>query len=138
MNDNVEALIAALREIDDGLLLQECGDKLAEAVQVARKRNKKAGIQISLGLKPNQYGQVEVVGRVEIGLPKSDSYGAIMYTTEEGHLTRRDPRQPELPGMGDDDEEDYGSSAARRWEKQAAEKVQKGKKIVPIAPSAAS
>ncbi len=144
-NLNVEAFLQALREIDGGLFLAEVADKHAEAVRVCRERNKKSGVAISLGLKPNKYGQAEVVARVEIALPKSDTFGAIFYMTEDGRLVRRDPRQPELPGIEERDEDDEERSgearAARtrgrseRMRKEMAEVVQK---IVPMSPQASA
>lgn len=127
MKSNVDAFLDALREVDEGQFLQEIADKHAESVRVCRGRNKKTGIQISMGLKPNQYGQVELVGRVEIALPKSESFGAIFYTTEDGRLQRRDPRQPELPGIEEEDEPRERGARMRKAMAAAAEKV------VPIA-----
>lgn len=122
MKSNVDAFLDALREVDEGQFLQEIADKHAESVRVCRGRNKKTGIQISMGLKPNQYGQVELVGRVEIALPKSESFGAIFYTTEDGRLQRRDPRQPE--------EEDEPRERGARMRKAMAAAAEK---VVPIA-----
>jgi hypothetical protein len=99
---NSDAFLDTLTEIDGGLFLQEIGDKLAEVVKACSQRGKKGGLQISLGLKPNSRGQVEVVARVESALPKSDSFGAIFFGTEQGLLQRRDPRQPELPGIDEE------------------------------------
>ena len=65
MKSNVDAFLDALREVDEGQFLQEIADKHAESVRVCRGRNKKTGIQISMGLKPNQYGQVELLALVK-------------------------------------------------------------------------
>jgi hypothetical protein len=143
MKTNAEAFIEALEKVDDGLFLNEIGDKLAAVVTACLARGKKGGIQISLGLKPGSKGRLEMVARVDSALPKSDNYGASFYGTEDGHLSRRDPRQPELPGLDPrGEEEDPDEALKQRFRDVVANRAQKersadGKsKVVPMSGAA--
>jgi hypothetical protein len=101
---NAEALLDTLTEIDGGIFLTEAGDALSKLVKTCMERGAKGGMAITIGLKPNSRGQIEVIAGFETKTPKPEKFTSILFGTEHGLLQRRDPRQPELPGLAEEAE----------------------------------
>jgi hypothetical protein len=97
-----EALLDTLTEIDGGIFITEAGAALTKLVKTCMERGSKGGMSITIGLKPNSRGQIEVIAGFETKLPKPEKFTSILFGTEQGLLQRRDPRQPELPGLADE------------------------------------
>lgn len=107
----VRPIVDTLREIRDGAFLEELGLELNDLVSQVRKTDKKGEITIKLSIDP-------VNGDAARGVTVSDDIkskppkllrATLFFTTPESNLSRRDPRQPDLPGMslvGDDDQSD--------------------------------
>lgn len=72
--------------------------KLTEAVQGVRK---KGALTLTITVEPA--GRVEhavtVTGKVALKLPEPDPEEALWFIGRDGNLTRRNPQQPELPGL---------------------------------------
>lgn len=87
-----------LQEQRSGLLHAELSDTLADVVARCKEHNKKGSITLVLGIQPNKDGvTLTVLDDVRVKAPSGDRGAAIFYADEHGNLSRRDPRQPELP-----------------------------------------
>lgn len=89
-----DELTAALRTVAESVVLHE----------------KKGTIALTLTL-TEKAGGVVVAGAVLAKPPVPKSSEAFFYLTPEGSLSPRDPRQPTLPGVGDDTHTTKGTNS---------------------------
>ncbi|MEM9513681.1 MAG: hypothetical protein AAGA42_02400 [Actinomycetota bacterium] len=73
--------------------------ELAEIAQSVQLEGKNGKLQLSITLKPESNGVV-VVEDVKATPPKPNP-SSFCFVDEDGSLTTRDPKQPQLPGVGD-------------------------------------
>lgn len=86
-----------------GTLLDDLDNELQVAIATTRETGKPAELTLKLKITP-QRGQTDsflVTDTFATKLPKSDVADTVLYVNENGELTQRDPRQPELPTIGD-------------------------------------
>lgn len=77
----------------------ELDDALRDLTRAVQDREKVGKITITLTLKPGKGGQIEIFDEWKATPPKPERSSTIMFATTEGHLSRQDPRQRELPGL---------------------------------------
>lgn len=88
-----------LLEQRGGLLHSELSDMLADVVARCVEHGKKGSITIKLTIAPNKDGvTLTVSDEVKPVAPEGDRGAALFYADARGNLSRRDPRQPSLPG----------------------------------------
>lgn len=95
--------IATINDIRQGQIADEMGDQLAALVKAVRETGGKASLSLKLTIKPaskNNTEQLVVTDEIVATKPKPERGTTILFSTEEGNLSRRDPRQPELPMRG--------------------------------------
>lgn len=73
---------------------------LHEVAEKVSMLDKAGSIQLSLTIAP-QGGGVIVTGKVSHKSPQAKEAGQFFFVDPAGGLSRRDPRQPTLPGVGD-------------------------------------
>lgn len=89
---------AFLIEQRGGSLHGELTERLAEVVSAALEHGEQGSLVLKVAVKPNKDGiTVTVTDEVRCKVPEGDRGAALFYADEAGNLTRRDPRQPELP-----------------------------------------
>lgn len=89
---------ATLQEQRKGELHQELSEGLAELVAAVMEQEKPGTLTLQLKVSPAGDGeQVHVVDKVKVAAPQPDNKPSIFFATAEGNLSRRNPRQPELP-----------------------------------------
>jgi hypothetical protein len=91
-----------LSAAEDGRLNSDLSQALREALsqleEVSGGRVKaKATFNLTLTLTLDGGGLVEVGSDYKVKLPKMPRARTLLYATPEGNLTRRNPRQPDLP-----------------------------------------
>lgn len=92
--------IDTLNDIRQGAIADEMGEQLADLIQTIRGTGGKGSISLTLTVKPaskNNTDQLIVHDAITVKKPKPEQGTTILFATAEGGLTRRDPRQPELP-----------------------------------------
>lgn len=75
---------------------------LQELVVAVAKHGKSGTLMLKLTVKPAAKGMehvLSVMDQITVKAPAGERAERIFYSDEHGNLTRRDPRQPELPGM---------------------------------------
>jgi hypothetical protein len=85
--------IVALR---NGAVVTELGDRLAGLIQAVRETEKSGSLTLQLKVVPAVSGSAEVVAVeaiVKVSTPQPSLGKSIFFTTEEGNLLRKDPKQ---------------------------------------------
>lgn len=89
---------AFLREQRAGELHQELTDALAEVVQAVDHHGRSGTLTLTISISPSKVnGAVEVADKVASKLPEAERDVGLFFADGSGNLSRRDPRQPELP-----------------------------------------
>jgi hypothetical protein len=87
-----------LQEQRGGNLHGELSEALAELVQTVMDTQRGGRLVLTVSVKPNKDGITCMVeDQHKVTPPKGDITPSLFYTDEHGNLSRRDPRQPELP-----------------------------------------
>ena len=98
-------VIETLEELRNGAALEELDQALRKVVDAVRTTGKMGKVSLTLHIKAAQMGErvatVIIEDRVQIALPEPERGDTFLFATPGGGLSRRDPRQPELPGMTD-------------------------------------
>lgn len=90
-----------LRDQRGGETLEELSDKLNELVAAVQSTGKKGKLVLTVEVEPvkGTGGQVVVSDDVVCKKPELTRGATIFFATPENNLSRRDPRQADLPGL---------------------------------------
>ncbi len=91
-----------LVDLRGGEALNDASAALAKLVGDIRATGKGGSITLTLEIAPVTKGNTTtlvVVDAIKVKPPRIDPGSTIVFADEENHLSRRDPRQPELPTM---------------------------------------
>jgi hypothetical protein len=89
---------AWLQEQRQGGLHSELSDALAEVVQAVVDHEKPGTVQLTVTVKPSEMdGAVVVSDKVVAKPPEPEKGASLFFSDSRGNLSRRDPRQQELP-----------------------------------------
>lgn len=89
---------AFVQEQRNGGLHGELSDALAEVVAAVDEHRKAGTLVLTVKVTPNNDGQtVTVTDKIKVTLPEGDRGAAIFFVDADGNLSRRNPRQIELP-----------------------------------------
>lgn len=100
----MSAFITTLRDLRQGLALDDLGDQLVGLVAHVRSTGRAGKLTLTLTVKPASKGNTDVLAiedAVTVKLPKAETGSTILYATSDNQLSRKDPRQPELSGLRD-------------------------------------
>lgn len=90
-----------LLETREGLLHSELSEGLATVVQSVSEHDKTGTLTLTLSIGPSKVkGAVEISDKVAFKPAEPDKDAALFFADGKGNLSRRDPRQPELPLRG--------------------------------------
>lgn len=93
---------AFLQEQRGGLLHTELSDELAKISQAVIDTGKAGSVTLTVKIGKSKIdGAVEVEDVVKVRMPEPDRDAGLFFPDAHGNLSRRDPRQPELPGIRD-------------------------------------
>lgn len=95
-----------LAQLRKGAAVDEFTAALAELVQAVTYTGKKGTLTLKLNVSPSKTDDsaVEVVDDLKVTVPKPPQKTSLFFADDSGSLTRHDPRQGRLHGLGDDDE----------------------------------
>jgi hypothetical protein len=82
-----------------GALGTELTDELIALTNKCQETGRAGSITLTIKIKPGKGGQLEIEDDIKTKLPKPERGSTMMFATIEGHLSRADPRQAELPGI---------------------------------------
>ena len=89
--------IDTLRDIEAGGLLDELSETQHSLIDAIRLTGKGGELTIKLAYKPDGNGQMTIKADVKAKEPALSRGTSVFFLTPEGNLTRRDPRQQDLP-----------------------------------------
>lgn len=90
-----------LRDIRGGAVLDDLAEEMQKLVDAVASTGKGGSLTLKLDIKPMAQfdGAVVVTDDIKTALPKLSSNGTVMFTTPEGNLSRKNPKQDDLPGL---------------------------------------
>lgn len=89
---------AWLQEQRNGALHAELTEQLTELVKSCTEHGKKGSLTLTVTVKPSDDGyHLFVTDDTKATLPRGERPSALYFSDEDGNLSRRDPRQQELP-----------------------------------------
>lgn len=89
--------IDTMRDIEAGCLLDELSETQHSLIDAIRLTGKGGELTIKLAYKPDGNGQMTIKADVKAKEPALSRGTSLFFLTPEGNLTRRDPRQQDLP-----------------------------------------
>jgi len=93
--------LAFIADIRAGQAVEDYTEQLRELVEECRETGRAGTITLKVTIKP--FGKDESAMRIEDSLtikpPKPDTLSSVFFAHGDGRLTRRDPRQPDLPHL---------------------------------------
>lgn len=84
-----------LKLLNEGMFLDECADKLAEAVKAVDETDKNGKLTITLDLK-KAGGAIAIVATVTNKVPEQKADSTLLWPTVEGNLALDNPAQRKL------------------------------------------
>lgn len=97
MSKKTRPFIDTLRDLESGHLLDELTSMQHDLLDAIRLTNKQGELTIKLTYKPDGAGQMTVKADIKAKEPALARGTSLFFMTPEGNLTRKDPRQPDLP-----------------------------------------
>ena len=83
-------------------LHNEASEGLQEVVAAVKEHKKGGSLTITIDVKPGEVdGTLVVSDKVKVKAPEAERPTSLFYSDSRGNLSRRDPRQSELPGVRD-------------------------------------
>lgn len=93
----VKPFAAWLQEHRQGGLHAELSDALAEIGRAVGEHDKASELTLKIRVAPNGANTVIVTDDLKVKTPEAARPASLFFTDSRGNLSRRDPRQPELP-----------------------------------------
>lgn len=91
-----------LKEMRNGTLDADAGERMREVVQAVKATGKSGKLVLTITIKPATKGDntaLVVSDQMKVTLPQLQAGETVLFANNEGALSRRDPRQPELKGL---------------------------------------
>lgn len=91
------SFIKTVSELAWGEAVGDYDEALRELSQAVKEHQKAGTLSITLKLTPLGGDQVQIDDSYKVTKPEKDRVKTITFVQRDGSLSRRDPRQPELP-----------------------------------------
>jgi hypothetical protein len=94
--------VNTVAEIREGASMADLDAALTELVAQIRESGRGGKLIYTLEIRPASKGDVKVLAiqdRVTVKAPNAERGTTFMYPSDDNSLSRRDPRQPELPAL---------------------------------------
>jgi hypothetical protein len=94
--------LAAVESCADGDFLVDLDAHVKELVAAIASTGKRGTLTVTIAMQPTKKsGLVELSARASLKLPSVEPSSTFLYANEDDYsLSREDPRQPKLPGVG--------------------------------------
>ena len=90
------SFVQTLKALRSGQTSDELDEALAECMSATELTGKSSSMTVKVVVKPKGFGAFVITDDVKTTLPKFDRESTVLFTTEQGHLVREDPRQQKL------------------------------------------
>lgn len=88
-----------LAELGEGSTEQELSTALWDLLQRVQDTGKAGSVTLIIAVAPNGAGRIEVKDEVKLKLPEYARPTTAFYVDKCGNASRRNPDQPEIPGV---------------------------------------
>ncbi|MGW7196612.1 hypothetical protein [Streptomyces chryseus] len=98
----VRPFAAFLQEQSGGQLHDELSTRLHELIEAVRETGKAGALTLKIDVKPiagTDGRTLTVTDTIAAKLPKTERPKSIFFVTDDGNLSRSDPRQPVITGL---------------------------------------
>jgi hypothetical protein len=95
------SFVDTLRDLRQGKLIDELDDHLQELVQSVQMTGGGGQLTLTIVVAPNKGTSEAVIVKdaVKLKKPEIKNSGTLMFPTPEGNLSRKHPRQDDLPNL---------------------------------------
>ena len=93
--------VNTLQRMNKGGALSELDEALSTLTQQCRITGTPGKLTLVIKMKPVDAGgdMMEISDSITVSRPELPRKTALFYATDDGQLSRNDPRQPEIPGL---------------------------------------
>uniref|UniRef100_A0AAU8B0N4 Uncharacterized protein n=1 Tax=Dulem virus 32 TaxID=3145750 RepID=A0AAU8B0N4_9CAUD len=98
-NIDVRPFREILAELGEGSTEQELSEAMWDLLQRVQDTGKQGTVTLAITVAPNGAGRIEVKDEVKLKLPEYARPATAFYLDKQGNATRRNPDQPEIPGV---------------------------------------
>lgn len=98
-NPPVRPFHEVLREIGEGHLNQDLSEAFYDLLHKVQSTGRQGSLTLSISISSKGAGRVEVVDSIKVKAPEFDRPKTAFYIDKQGNASRRDPNQPEIPGV---------------------------------------
>lgn len=91
-----------MSNVRKGEFVTEAAEEIAQVVEAVRRTGRAGTVSIKFGIKPqgnSEDGVVFVRDEVVARAPRPEKRDTVFFATDDGRLSRQDPRQSVLPGI---------------------------------------
>ena len=88
-----------LIELGEGSTHSELSDAFWELLQRVQDTGKAGTLTLQIAISPNGAGRIDVKDEVKLKLPEFNRPSSSFFIDNSGNASRRDPNQPEIPGV---------------------------------------
>lgn len=88
-----------LLELGEGSTHNELSDAFWDLLQRVQDTGKAGTLTLQIAIAPNGTGRIDVKDEVKVKLPEFNRPQTAFYVDRHGNASRRDPNQPEIPGV---------------------------------------
>lgn len=102
MVEKAQTFVDTLQELRRGGAVADLTAQLTELVTAVRATGQAGALMLTVKVAPASRGDVNtlmLVDSVKLKLPTPPKSTTILFASDDGVLTRQDPRQPELDGL---------------------------------------
>lgn len=96
MSDHDLNFLEFLQGYRRGTLLERADRELNDLVDAIAETGRGGSLTMTLTLKVNKAGQIEIAPDVKTKAPRADMGVGIYFVSDQGRLTRRDPNQMDI------------------------------------------
>ena len=90
---------AVLHELGEGSTESELGEAFWDLLQRVQDTGKAGSITLTIKVAGDGRGRVQVLDEVKLRLPEYNRPQTSFFIDKHGNASRRDPNQPEIPGV---------------------------------------
>ncbi|OYO16609.1 hypothetical protein CGZ93_17770 [Enemella dayhoffiae] len=88
-----------LRDLSEGATNRELSDRFWDLLQAVQETAKAGSLTFTLSIGFDGVGRIEIKDEIKTKIPEHNRQTTAFFIDQSGNATRRDPNQPEIPGV---------------------------------------
>lgn len=88
-----------LNEIGEGATASELSEAFWDLLQRVQDTGRAGTLQLTIAVAPDGRGRIGVKDQIKLRLPEFNRPETAFFLDKHGNASRRDPNQPEIPGV---------------------------------------